>query len=114
MRRVNEKTGVAQHEALSHGGAATDTQYPRRLSGNTGIQFASVTLQRNVQVQMHTDKHTMGGDLTISSSRADAGKGAAYGYNTMKGPMLWTTSGPGTMQRITWPYIRFSPLPFLT
>ena len=46
MRRVNEKTGVAQHEALSHGGAATDTQYPRRLSGNT-VRISHASAQRS-------------------------------------------------------------------
>ena len=67
-------------------------------------RFSSITLQRNVQVQMHTD--TM--QVTLRAPLSPAG-GSLWIQNSGGAHALDAHSGPGTMQRISWPYIRFRP-----
>ena len=71
-----------------------------------GVQFSSLTIQRNVQVRMHTDKYNERDleSVIVPCSRWQGGslwvqhEGGAHALD-----------GPGTMRRITWPYIRFQP-----
>ena len=56
-----------------------------------GIQFSSITLQRNVLVRMHTDKHNEHG-RRASLHHAAVGRAVVSGSNMTMGPMLWTSA----------------------
>ena len=74
-----------------------------------GAQFSSFTLQRNVQVQMHVDKNSERGHDSIIIPCGRWQGGSLWIQNDDGAHALDTESGPGTMQRITWPCIKFSP-----
>ena len=75
-----------------------------------GVQFSSLTLRRNVQVQMHADKNNASRYESIIIPCGRWQGGSLWIQNSDGAHALDAHSGPGTMQRITWPYIRFSPL----
>ena len=66
--------------------------------------------QSNVQVQMHTGKNNASGyeSMIIPCGRWQGG--SLWIPNHDGAHALDAHSGPGTMQRITWPFIRFWPL----
>ena len=74
-----------------------------------GIQFSSLTIQRNVQVRMHTDKYNERDleSVIVPCSRWQGG--SLWVQHDGGAHALDNHSGPGTMRRITWPYIRFQP-----
>ena len=72
-------------------------------------RFSSLTLQRNVMVHMHQDNNNEPGfpNLIVPCSRWRGGclwVQAAGGAHALD-----QSSGPGTMIRIAWPGITFSP-----
>ena len=72
-------------------------------------RFSSFTLQRNVQVQMHVDKNNEPDHDSIILLCGRWQGGSLWIQNEGGAQALDTELGPGTMQRITWPCIRFSP-----
>ena len=103
--------------AHSTGIQLTALSYPRTTLVLTGIMrgmcpdatFASLALQRNIQLQAHRDTGNHPGFLNTIVPCSRWVGGCLWVQNEHGAHALDQDSGPGTMHRVQLPYIQFSP-----